>query len=284
MLSLQASELYLAIIKKYRYLIIALVLGIGIAILQIPAISQKIQSYAITSTQELLGGSLLAPAQEQKIKEIALKMVVTRIVNIRKMNATALRQFGYHNAFAYFPQLLNIFPIGNQAFMYISEGFFEDLSEQEQTFLIGHELAHIKEQHTKYIPLTVLLMIILISWAVWGLRKKIRNLVVRMLPVTYAAAAFWVLAVCLWLAGILVVEIGMAVYQRHIERVADMAALEKLACHEGLLKITDRWLKEFKMPLHNDYYGIFADHPSCAERKAYCLELQQQHKGTSYEN
>lgn len=267
MLNLQAVN-GLHIIKKYWHIGAVLLLLTGLASLQIPLISQKIQSYAISSTEEQMGGQMLAPAQEQKIKDIAQKMDITQIINIRKMNAQALQQFGYHNAFAYFPRFAYILPLGDQAFMYISEGFFEDLSPEEQDFLIGHELMHIKEEHTKYAPLIHILLMILISLVVWILRKK------------YNFLRYWIVTIALWLALIWVLNFGQLAYRRYIERVADIQSVECLGTHNGLLKIVERWLREYKMQLHNNYYGIFADHPSVAERKAYCLESQQKHKGS----
>jgi hypothetical protein len=32
------------------------------------------------------------------------------------------------------------------------------------------------------------------------------------------------------------------------------------------------------MQLHNNYFGIFSDHPSVAERKQKCLALQKQNR------
>lgn len=267
MVSLQTVTAFNSL-KRFWHIGLILLLLAGFAILQIPFVSQKIQSYAISSTEELLGGRLLVPAQEQKIREIAQKMGIIQTVNIRKMNAQALQQFGYHNAFAYFPQFFNIFPIGNQAFMYISEGFFEDLSLEEQEFLIGHELVHIKEEHTKYALTISLALLILITGGVWLLRRK------------YSFLRYWTVTLGLWIMLMWALNFGQLAYRRHIERVADMQSLECLGTHNGLLKIVERWLREFKMPLYHDYYGIFADHPSVAERKAYCLELQQKHKGS----
>lgn len=285
MMSLHIGHNSFNFIKKYWYASIVVALLMSFAAIQIPYISQKIQSYAVSSTEEMFGTRSLAPAQEQKIRDIAQKLEVKRPFHVRKMNAQALKNYGYHNAFAYYPQLLSMIPLGNEAFMYISEGFFEDLSEEEQVFLISHELVHIKEEHTKSLGFLILCELILITFIVWTLRKRIRNLVAKRIPAYYGTFAFWGLAIGLWFAIASMGDIGIYAYMRHNERVADTQALEKLACHEGLLKITDRWQREFKMQLHNNYYGIFSDHPSCAERIAYCNELQQKScKEFSHEN
>lgn len=254
--------------KWYRYYLGVLVITLSLLAWNSAYISKSIQSYAITSTEDMFGGRSLTQDQEQKIREIAQKLGVTQTINIRKMNAQSLQQFGYHNAFAYFPRILNIFPLGGQPFMYISEGFFEDLNPEEQDFLIGHELVHIKQEHMKYTPLIYLVLFILITLGVWLLRKK------------YVFLRNWMVTIGIWIALMGMINVGNLTYRRHIERMADIQSLECLGTHIGLLKIVERWIREYKMPLHNNYYGLFSDHPSVSERQAYCLEFQHNHKGS----
>src|SRR5438876_215687 len=100
--------------------------------------------------QETYGSMPLAPAYEAKILAIAKELEVTDSMVMRKMNTHALKAFGYNNACAASHVFLGILPLVDTPFLFISEGFFEDLTEEEQRFLIGHELIHIKERHTKY--------------------------------------------------------------------------------------------------------------------------------------
>lgn len=265
MVNIQAGT-SLNVIKRYWYIAIALLVLSGFAVLHIPFVSQKIQSYAISSTEQLFGSQLLLPVHEKQVREIAQKLGITHTVHIRKMNAQSLQQLGYHNAFAYFPHFLNIFPLGDQAFMYISEGFFEDLNEQEQDFLIGHELVHIKQEHTKYAPVICLVLFIFITVGVWLLRKK------------FAFLRYWMASIGLWLVLMWIINLGHLSYRRHIEREADIHSLERLETHNGMLKIIERWMREYKMPLHHNYYGMFSHHPSVWQRRTYCLESQQNYK------
>jgi Zn-dependent protease with chaperone function len=267
MVNLQAGT-SLNVIKRYWYIAIALLFLTGFAVLHIPFVAQKIQSYAISNTEALFGGRPLTQEHEQKIRVIAQKLGITHTLHIRKMNVQSLQQFGYHNAFAYFPRLLNIVPLGDQAFMYISDGFFEDLNEQEQIFLIGHELVHIKQEHTKYAPVICLVLFILITRGVWLLRKK------------FAFLRYWMASIGLWLVLMWIINLGHLSYRRHIEREADIHSLERLETHNGMLKIIERWMREYKMPVHHNYYGIFSDHPSIWQRRTYCLESQQNYKGS----
>jgi len=55
-----------------------------------------------------------------------------------------------------------------------------------------------------------------------------------------------------------------------MEKEADIKSVKTLNTHEGAKKIIERWAREFKIPFHNNYYGIFSDHPSTSERKNYC--------------
>lgn len=254
--------------KWYRYYVGLLAITLSLLAWHSAYVTQYIQSYAISTTEAMFGGQSLTQEQEHKIRKIAQKLGITQTINIRKMNAQSLQQFGYHNAFAYFPRFLNIVPLGDHAFMYISEGFFEDLNSDEQDFLIGHELVHIKYEHTKYSPIICFVLFILITLGVWLLRKK------------YAVLRYWTASIGLWLMLMWIMNVGYLSYRRHIEHEADIHSLERLETHTGMLKIIERWMREYKTPLHNNYYGIFSDHPSVSERRTYCLESQQNYKGS----
>jgi Zn-dependent protease with chaperone function len=238
------------------------------AIYHIPYTVQLLEEYGSWHAQETLGSQSLAPIHEAKIHAIAQEMGITEPIAIRKMNYTALAAFGYHNAFAYCPSMLcGCIPLSNKPFLFISEGFFEDLSPQEQRFLIGHELIHAKEKHMRYaylISYVLGLGIIGIGWYLLRRRWKLH-------------AALCVLIIGVGLGMIDFVELG---YQRHIERVADIESMKILNSYDGCLAIMDRWMKEFSHPLHNSYGGWFADHPSLHERKTCCLELQNNYKGS----
>lgn len=231
-----------------------------------PFVQKKIQSHAITRTEHMFGGQRLPEVHELKIRQLAAKLGVTQLIHIRRMNPTALQLLGYHNAFAYHPHLGNILPIGNDAFVYISEGFFEDLSPEEQEFLIGHELVHIKHEHVKYVNLIYLVLFALSVIGVWYLRR------------TYTFGKFAAIGLAMLLLFSL--RLGYYYYLRQIERDADLHSLQQLGTHAGMLQIIDRWVREYKMPVYQDYSGLFADHPCVSERRAYCLESQQNYKGS----
>ncbi len=258
----------LELVKAYRIYIFSLSILFLVCGYKSSFIQEKIKSYANSNTQSMFGGSSLAPEQERKIKNIAQKLGISQTIHIRKMNAQTLQQYGYHNAFAYFPRLLGIVPVGSEAFMYVSEGFFEDLDPEEQEFLIGHELAHIQQGHTRYAAVVYFLLVIVMSLGIWWALRK------------YQILGNWLAKGALWIVCMVSLNLAALYYRRHIEWEADLHAIERLSAHNGMMKITQRWLKEHKMPLHEDYFGLLSHHPSVWQRQAYCLESQKNHKGS----
>lgn len=259
------------------YCLCIAVILIGGITLNKEAISQQINAQALITAQQQFGALHVAPEQEEKINHIAREMGISYPIIIRKMNQAALAMFGYHNAFAYIPQLCNLIPTGATPFIFISEGFFEDLSPEEQRFLIGHELIHINEGHLNYLQLSLLLLFLLLAGGAWIVRKQIKKSIQNKTPAIYHRYIMaFITCVLLWPCG-LITSLTALAYRRHIERDADCRSLEMLCSYEGCLKIADRWQDELKVAAHNPYFGLTSDHPSCAERKAYCLELQKQH-------
>ncbi len=238
-----------------------------------------LDDYALRVTQDRYGSQSLAPEQEAKIREIADEMNISEPVIIRRMNRETLHAFGYYNAFAYFPQVINCIPISNQPFLFVSEGFFKDLTPEEQRFLVGHELIHIREHHVRYSTLLYVLFVIFLFSFVFWLNKK------RIIPFIDSQERFknqtyfrTIVVSLLFYISLAIPNLCHLAYRRHIEWVADEQSLLALNSFEGGLKLFDRWQKDFKMPLHSPYYGLLADHPSCYERKMYCLNLQKKSK------
>ncbi len=233
--------------------------------------SQWLKSYVAKATEQELGSLPLNQEQEEKIKSIAQEVGITEPIIIRKMNQKAMAALGYHNAFAYFPLLFTFIPTNSDPYLFISEGFLEDLLPEEQRFLIGHEMIHIKERHTLYLNLflySLLLVLIVLSYL---LTKKIQRIVRGMHHQKYIMGVITCVVgfICFSVPSL----IGLA-YRRHIEKVADCHSLQILKTYEGCAKLVDRWQKEFSLPSHNPYFGLLSDHPSCGERKSYCLALQ----------
>jgi len=241
-------------------------------------IAHKLDTYGCSGAQEAFGDQSLAPEKEAMVQNIAKEMGVIEPFLIRKMNRTALLTFGYHNAFAYFPAFLNIIPISNTPFLFISEGFFEDLSPAEQRFLIGHEMAHIKGHHLQYLLLFLLILQLSMFACCWRARFRIRAFVQKKFNIKYQRVMIWVITCSLIFLSLLTPKLMDSYWRKHREWQADYTSLSLLQSHDGFLQLIGRWEKEFKNPMHNTYFGLFSSHPSNHERKMYCLELQNKSK------
>ena len=257
-----------------RYCASIILILCAIAWYQRDFILHSLNAYALKSTEQKFGAQLIAPEQEEKIKMIAQEMGVIENFVIRKMNYNALQTFGYHNAFAYFPALLNFIPISNQPFLYMSEGFFEDLSEAEQRFLIGHELIHIKEHHLQYAIFLLYLLELVLVIALVLSKKHIFSFAQKYGPVGYQRSiSYVILSLLLGMCLVIPDLIGFA-YRKHVEWEADHESMQLLKTYDGGITLIQRWEREFKFPWHNPYWGLFSDHPSNFDRKKYCLELK----------
>ncbi|MFI5333275.1 MAG: M48 family metallopeptidase [Candidatus Babeliales bacterium] len=259
--------------NKATILSLFFILVIGITYLStLPPIKRYLVTYAQKSMEEAYGSVPLSPVHEVKVQAIAKELGVIESIVMRKMNTNALKAFGYYNAIAASHVFLGILPLVDTPFLFVSEGFFEDLSEREQRFLIGHELIHIKERHTKYIQLVMVLvsLALCILWWLYA-RKRTEAVIAIYIPESYRLLTLF----CAGFISICMLEVIPDLmqlwYRRHIEWRADHQSLALLNSHDGGVQLMERWMKEFKIPQINPYWGLLSDHPSCHERRAYCL-------------
>lgn len=263
--------------KKFIIGFLVLILsGLVIGLYYCPYIARQLHTYALRSTQEQFGDQPVDASQEAFVQTIAQEMGITEPIILRKMNTQTLHLFGYWNACALFPLFGNCIPLSNQPFLYISQGFFEDLTPQEQRFLIGHELIHIKERHARLYNLFFFMAIFITIILFTLLRKLIIRGIERYINSRHFIAVifFALLSMSLWVPSL----IGLW-YRRHIEWQADIQSIAALQSYDGGIKLMERWVKQFRIPWHNEYAGLWADHPSCFERRAYCLTCKNTSEG-----
>lgn len=246
--------------------------GLILVITAVPSVKQCLDKYAIEMMTARYGSKLLAGPQEGMILQIAKEMGINESIVIRKMNTAALQTFGYNNAFACWALLGGFLPFSNQPFMFLSEGFLEDLSPEEQRFLIGHELIHIRDRHVMFFNLVwAIAVLLLLTLAYFGQRFVRSRFALK-------PAIFYILmAICVYCSLAIPNLIGLA-YRRWMERAADLESFRLLNSHEGCLKIITRWQNDFQIPKHDAYWGLLSDHPSCFERENYCLQHQESTK------
>lgn len=247
--------------------LVALIFGY-LMLMKISSVKQRIDHYAINQMQTTFGSALLEPQFEAKILKIAQEMGINEPIVIRKMNMQALQRFGYANAFACWAQLLGFIPFSNQPFMYLSDGFLEDLSEAEQRFLIGHELIHVRERHVLFFNLSWVLGILFLLAFFYLAQNYLHE---RFKIKSFVLIVFKIIGIYLSLA---IPNLAGLAYRRSIEKFADCESFRLLNSYEGCLKMLERWQKDFKIAPHNPYFGLLSDHPSCFERESYCLKHQ----------
>lgn len=107
-------------------------------ILSSPLRAVSITEKIIDSYAQKLGTEPLSCEHETFVRAIAQEMGIAKPIKFRYMNYAALNTFGLYNACAYL-----------DSYVFISKYFFEKLSKEEQRFVIGHELAHIKQHWGK---------------------------------------------------------------------------------------------------------------------------------------
>ena len=117
------------------------------------------------------------------IQSIMDEMGITKPIDIRYMNYTGLQIFGLYNAMAYL-----------DSYLFISKYFFTKLTPEEQRFLIGHELGHIKQKYAlKNMSLLYSLLFLsgLSSFGIYRMLKK-KN-IHKVIQITTAVCTF---AIC----------------------------------------------------------------------------------------
>lgn len=258
---------------KSRHIIFAGIAGMLLAIVcNRHYVCNRLESYALESTQQMLGNATISPDREIFIRSIAQEIGAPEHLQIRKMNTQTLLAFGYANAFAYFPHFCDVLPISATPFLYVSESFLEDLTLAEQRFLIGHEMVHIREQHGRFLQITVYLLALLVLICCILIGKKLAIFLGKHIDTNTAQATAICAALLVFLLCIALVHLGKCYHQRSFEQEADCVSLKTLNSYEGCMALLDRWEHEFRLP--NPSIVALSDHPTHDERRKYCLELQ----------
>ena len=234
-------------------------------------------SYIEPQFELFLGNQKVSSDIEDKIYALAGKIGIEKKFKIRKMNVATMRAGGYYNALVYCPTIAYVLPIDSPC-MLISSGFLEDLSDEEQTFLIGHELIHVRDKHPIYIRFYAILLSLLAAFLWYILQSKIIVHLKNLNFVNKYIFAYYFTLVLSLITIFSISDIILSFYQKKIERIADCESLRILSSYQGGLKLIDRWKNDFKIPEKYPYFGLFATHPSSEERKIYCLN-----QGKTYE-
>ncbi len=209
--------------------------------------------------ETVLGTMPLAPENEAFVLNIAREMNAPTNIIIRKMNLQAIEICGERNAFA----LGSLW--GMPPYIFVSEGFFDSLSQEGKRFAIAHEMAHITKKHFA-LALLVTASFLGINYFMWS------NLYTIMQG---HSKEKMVIGTLFGLTASLISFLCMQYFKRnHIEKVADFEALERFHCFDGCNDFLNK--TENKDLEKNHYLWLFLDHPSHTHRREWCEALRQQ--------
>jgi len=255
--------------------------------LYLPPVQKFLERQTITAIEDQFGSASIPAEQEAKIYRVAQAMGITDRIRIRKMNETALTTFNYHNAFFMPSNLWGILPFVDIPFIYISTGFLEDLSDPEQEFLIGHELIHLRERHTRFLGLfycgSIFILMLMAFLAIRPFKSLYGRLLERCTKPVELHYILQALQLCciaaLFATAIILPFMGLVSYKRHLERYADLQSVALINSHQGGITFLDRCVKELGhcAELHG-VQALIIDHPSNAERKKYIQASKIQEK------
>lgn len=255
-------------ISKVLFSIIFIYILAVFSINKISFIKNLVVASSRAQLEDLYGSQEISSNLSEKIYNLSQKIGISSSLKLKKMNYKALQSLGYYNAFIANPVFLSIFPI-NDLYLYASQSFVEDLTEQEQDFLLGHELVHAKYKDSFYMHFFMILSVLVFAYIFYnfgylGFRyKNFNSEILRWFLISLSFVFFCLVEELLWHR-----------YRKALETRADCFSLAKLNTYDGAFKVMERWSKDFKMNDHHDWWGLFATHPSLAERKIYCLDLK----------
>jgi Zn-dependent protease with chaperone function len=250
----------------------------------LPSVQRFLERRTIAYIEDQFGSDSIPTDQETKIRQIAKIMGVTDEMRIRKMNDNALVIFDYHNALFIPSNLWGFLPLVDIPCIYVSTGFLEDLSSEEQQFLIGHELIHLRDRHTRFLGLLYYLFIFAVIFVTFFIMQSFIKLYSKLLkrftqPIElhyFLQALQACIITIFFFTAILLPELGVSLYRRHLERCADLQSVALINSHHGGIAFLNRCIKEWGHCAEwNWWQACILHHPSHTERKKYILAHQQ---------
>lgn len=215
-----------------------------------------------------IGYHAVSQENEQFIRAIITELEMDDYcIEIRGMTYYAKCEAGYINAFV----MPSIFYKKRHAYLYISEMWFDTLSQEEKRALVGHELMHIKRNHiTKQFLVNI--ATIMSTWS-------LKNYVTKRNPEKFLLLPILSL---LQLPGCLFI---MQKYSRICEKDADIAAAQDMNNKDGMLTLlrtvktqaTDPKskfnIKRLKDKILKPITHLLSSHPRINQRIKYIEKL-----------
>lgn len=215
-------------------------------------------SYAKKFTDFLAGNfgtEKLSTEHESQVRSIMTQMGITKAIDMRYMNYKGLQTFGLYNAIAYL-----------DSYLFFSKYFFTKLTFEEQLFLIGHELTHIKQNHTRKIALlagATGMLAAISALGMWQLLKR-KN---------FNTAASMISSVATYTFFARLTVIPCAAYMRSCEKEADKQSACVLKCPQSGVKFLQHMNElnaalgvSTSLPWSTWWKRLTVTHPSDQER------------------
>lgn len=225
---------------------------------------------------ERLGYHAVSKENEQFIRALITELNMDDYcIEIRGMTYQAKLHVGYINAFV----IPTLFSKKKHAYLYISEVWFDTLSNEEKRALVGHELMHIYLNHrTKSFLLSISSAIV--AGAMGNMLAKV---IIEKNSTVANNSAFPTIMSALEFTGSMLVQ---SKYSRMCEKEADIKATQVTHEKQGMLTLLHTMktkthdpkskfiIKRIKDKMIKPIAHLFSSHPKISQRVAYIKKLE----------
>ncbi len=215
-------------------------------------LSTRFEKYFNESIEGFFGYRDLKPEYEAEVRALAKQLDIKHEIIIKDMSAYALQIFGWRNAFAFFNHI------------FISEFFFQELPPDERRFLLAHELAHIKLNHSRiFTGAHVAAFVLQLGGCAYLFKNYLHS---------------WGLRVPLLIGSEIARRLSIAAIRRRCEREADILAAHFLKETRGGVAFLKRMIEAEQNHAEQSHLmrileEYLASHPSLKERIEYLQAL-----------
>ncbi len=236
----------------------------------------------IRTVDDFMGTENLGFQTLTEKNEVFIKSIITDLgmddycIEIRGMSNLAQREIGRLNAFV-IPS--GIFGNKSHSYLYISEDWFDTLSEQEKQALVRHELMHLQKDHVKKKNRFLLASGVSLYFVNW-LTQHLRNYSYFPKDRVSSALADRSSNIC-WITWFMLV----LNHSRRCEKEADIEAAKTMQDKQGFIDLFKDFkdgvedpdskfkIKRFVHKLFKPLKRLLSTHPEFDERVAYIKEL-----------
>ncbi|MEX0940534.1 MAG: M48 family metallopeptidase [Candidatus Babeliales bacterium] len=221
---------------------------------------------------ENLGFKSISKENEQFIRAIIHELEMDNYcIEIRRMSNHAQQIVGRMNAFVTYS-----FKKEEHAYMFISEEWFETLSENEKQALVRHELMHLKYDHVSRKQILAGLVLCSYYYFIYKVFFDYQSFQInKTSKIMYKSSPF------IFFTSLLL----LCKFSRFCEKQADIQAAKTVSDKQGFINLFKKFkecedpeskfrLKRFVKNLFRPILKLFNTHPELDERIAYIENLE----------